>query len=159
MSLLWFRRKRDETKRDAEVAADATVQPRSQTRSPLRIRHLLLLNLAPADTAAHIETAPPLGSRDEVIRTIGEAIPGIRFDGAAGEAGGDGHRVTVDIGRDDPVHAAVATAEGDAGLALLQQLLERTRWRAYAPREGKFIEPDALDLFALSEPPGASPVP
>lgn len=159
MSLLWFRRKRDETKRDAELAADASVQPQSQTRAPLRIRHLLLLNLAPSDTAAHIETAPPLGSRDEVIRAIAEAIPGIRFDGAAGEAAGDGHRVTVDIGRDDPVHAAVATAEGDAGLERLQQLLERTRWRAYAPREGKFIEPDALDLFALSEPPGASPMP
>lgn len=159
MSLLWFRRKRDETKRDAELAADASVQPQSQTRAPLRIRHLLLLNLAPSDTAAHIETAPPLGSRDEVVRAIAEAIPGIRFDGAAGEAAGDGHRVTVDIGRDDPVHAAVATAEGDAGLERLQQLLERTRWRAYAPREGKFIEPDALDLFALSEPPGASPMP
>jgi hypothetical protein len=34
---------------------------------------------------------------------------------------------------------------------MLRSLLERQGWRAYAPRAGVFIEPDALDLFALPD--------
>ena len=42
-------------------------------------------------------------------------------------------------------------AEGDEGVELLRTILERERWRVYAPRAGVFIEPDGLDLFALPD--------
>jgi hypothetical protein len=51
----------------------------------------------------------------------------------------------------------VASAEGETALELLRSVLERERWRAYAPKAGVFIEPDALYLFALPDdaPPQA----
>jgi hypothetical protein len=45
----------------------------------------------------------------------------------------------------------VAAVEGDTGLELLRTLLQHQGWRAYAPKAGVFIEPDALDLFALPD--------
>jgi hypothetical protein len=29
--------------------------------------------------------------------------------------------------------------------------MQRARWRAYVPKAGVFVEPDALDLFALTD--------
>jgi hypothetical protein len=34
---------------------------------------------------------------------------------------------------------------------LLRLLMERHGWRAYVPKAGVFVEPDALDLFGLSD--------
>jgi hypothetical protein len=151
MGLSWFRRsRRNDAKPKPEPAAEMPVSSR-QVRAPLRIRGLLLLNLQPADGTAHIETAPPLGSRARVIGAIEAVVPGIRFTDGHGELTGEGHHVTLDLGADDPVHALVAAAEGDGGLEILIALLRETGWRAYAPRSGVFIEPDALDLFALPD--------
>jgi hypothetical protein len=130
-------------------------EPVRQARAPLSIRGLLLINLKPSDGAAEIETAPPLGSRADVIGTIRSVVPNIAFSDGRGELNATDHRMTIDLGAHDPVHAAVVAAEGDSGIELLRALLERARWRAYAPRAGVFFEPDALDLFAL--PDGLSP--
>lgn len=163
MSLLWFRRsKRNERKAEAENASaaaqldrDARAQDVSASREErraLRIRGLMLLNLKPSDGADRIEHAPPLGTRDEVIRAAEIAAPGIRFDDAGrGEVGGYDHRVTIDLGNDPSVYTAVVSADG-AGVDIVRALMERQQWRAYAPRAGVFIEPDALDLFALPDP-------
>ena len=70
-----------------------------------------------------------------------------------GEVAGSDYRVAIDIGRGDMVHAAVAAVDGDAGIESLRRILENQRWRAYAPKAGVFIEPDALDLFALPDDP------
>jgi hypothetical protein len=155
MSLLWFRRsRRSGDKPDAAPAENAAAAP-PQGRVPLRIRNLLLLNLQPDDGAAQIETAPPLGGRAAVVGAIRNAIPGIEFADARGELSREDGRVAIDLGPHDPVHAAVAEAEGDSGIELLRSLLEQCRWRAYAPKAGVFIAPDALDLFAL--PDGGRP--
>jgi len=60
-----------------------------------------------------------------------------------GELSGADYRLSLDLGRHPQVHAAVAAAEGDAGIEMLRALLERGGWRAYAPRANVFIEPDA----------------
>jgi hypothetical protein len=151
MSLLWFRRSRkNDAKQEPERVADVPVAPR-QARVPLKIRGLLLLNLQPSDGLAQIETAPPLGSRARVVDAILAAVPAMRFTGGLGEVTAEDHNMTMDLGTDDPVRAAVATAEGDKGLEMLIALVEQTRWRVYAPRAGVFIEPDTLDLFALPD--------
>ena len=150
MGLLWFRRSRGkETKQEPEAQPPV---PQVQSRVPLKVRGLLLLKLKPADGVEHIENAPPLGSRDEVIASLQRWIPGIAFDAdGKGEVSGEDHRLTLDLGRHAEVYAAVASAEGDAAIEMLRGVLERAGWRVYAPKAGVFIEPDALDLFALPE--------
>ena len=152
MGLLWFgRSRRGETKRDARPA-----EPAAPRRSiPLRLRGVLLLNLKPADGLGQIEQAPPLGARSAVLDAVRAVVPGFAVDAAGrGELVGSDYRVALDLGPSDPVHTAVAEADGDTGVELLRSLLVAQRWRAYAPRAGVFIEPDALDLFAL---PDAAP--
>jgi hypothetical protein len=158
MALKWFRRSKppEPPSPPADLRPAPHTQP--QERTPLRIRGLLLLNLQPSDGTGQIENAPPLGSRDEVIRAIDAVAPGIRFNSQGhGELRGDDHLLAIDLGPDDPVHAAVASAEGDAGLELLRSLMLQRRWRAYAAKAGVFIEPDALDLFALPDTSPTSP--
>ena len=158
MSLLWFRRSRRSEPKAPKHAGETpptTAEPVRQARAPLHIRGLLLINLKPGDGAAEIESAPPLGRRSDVIGTIRSVVPGMAFTEGRGTLQAPDHQLTIDLGAHDPVHAAVVAAEGDSGIELLRALLERARWRAYAPRAGVFIEPDALDLFAL--PDGLSP--
>jgi hypothetical protein len=161
MGLLWFRRSKKDGPHEADSAPEtaapvASIAPpppaRAQTPGPLRIRGLLLLNLAPADGREQIEKAPALGQRDEVIARLRDVVPGMTFDAdGRGESQSRGCRLTLDLGRGNLVHAAVAAAEGDEAVELLRSVMERQRWRAYAPRAGVFIEPDALDLFGLSD--------
>jgi hypothetical protein len=165
MGLLWFRRSKAKAAPPPEEAppapqdepapsrAPSAAPPgTSQARVPLRLRGLLLLNLKPTDGLEQIETAPPLGRRDEVIMALQGVAPGMSFD-ADGRADYIEHdyRLTIDLGRGNPVHTAVAAAEGDTGVELLRAVMEREGWRAYAPKAGVFVEPDALDLFGLSD--------
>ncbi len=155
MSLLWFRRsRRNDAKQEPEPAPVGAAEPARQVRAPLHIRNLLLLNLQPAEGIDRIEFAPPLGSRAAVVRAIQAAVPGMQFNDGRGELAADDHHVSIDLGADDPVRAAVAAADGDSGIDMLRGLLQSSRWRAYAPRAGVFVELDALDLFAL---PGGPP--
>jgi hypothetical protein len=152
MSLLWFRRsKRAEERPEPDAAPVEVGAPPVQARLPLHIRNLLLLNLQAADGADQIESAPPLGRRTDVVSAIRTAVPGIEFDAGRGELANSDGRVTIDLGPDETVHAAVAAAEGDSGIEWLRGLLEQCRWRAYAPKAGVFVAPEALDLFALPQ--------
>ena len=151
MGLLWFRRSRGNDARQ-EPPVEPPAAALHQVRVPLRLRGLLLLNLKPSDGVEQIEKAPALGAKDDVIRALQSRVPGLAFDeDGRGEVVAADHRLTVDIGRHRHVHAAVASAEGDTGIELLRSVLEGEGWRAYAPRSGVFIEPDALDLFALPD--------
>ena len=77
MGLLWFRRSK--AKETEEVPPTVPAAP-GPARVPLRLRGLLLLNLRPSDGPEHIEKAPPLGGRDEVIVALQALAPGITFD-------------------------------------------------------------------------------
>lgn len=161
MGLLWFRRSKAKQTPPAPEEPPAPLAPAppsaqsgtsAQARVPLRLRGLLLLNLKPTDGLDEIENAPPLGRRDEVIMALQGVAPGMSFDadGRADYVDRD-YRLTIDLGRGNPVHTAVAAAEGDTAVELLRAVMEREGWRAYAPKAGVFVEPDALDLFGLSD--------
>ena len=157
MALLWFRRSirsGPEGRTGADFAPshdEARTAPRYQDAAR-RIRGLLLLNLQPSDGIHQIEHAPPLGPRDAVIRAIQSAAPGMYFDSAGrGEFVGRQNSIKIDLGREDPVRAAVAAADGDLGIAMLTVLLKQQQWRAYAPRAGVFVESETLELFAESD--------
>lgn len=100
---------------------------------------LMLLNLAPGDTQDDIESAPPLGSQDEVREQLSAALPGIVFDQAGhGTFTAGAGSVDVDLRTEEPVYTAVLTVRGAAG-PVLAKLLDETGWRAYAPKPGAFV--------------------
>jgi hypothetical protein len=151
MGLLWFRRSKP---KEAPQRPEPELPPVApiQARVPLRLRGVLLLNLKPTDGPEQIEKAPPLGRKDEVVMALHGVAPGMTFDAnGKGELIERDHRLTVDIGTANPVPAAVATAEGEAAVEILRMVMEREGWRAYVPKSGVFVEPDALDLFSLSD--------
>lgn len=150
MGLLWFRRGRGKDAKQ-EPEPELTASP-AQARVPLRLRGLLLLNLKPADGVEQIETAPPLGSMADIVSMVEAVAPGIVFghDGIAELSDGD-YRFRIELGQSPVVHAAVVAVEGDVALEMLRTLMERHGWRGYAARAGVFIEPGALDLFALPD--------
>src|SRR5262245_42634377 len=115
MGLLWFRRAKP--KEMEETAPHPAPAAPRQARVPLRLQGLLLLNLKPTDGPEQIEKAPPLGRRDEVIAVLQAVAPGITVD-AEGRAEYRHHdgRLSIDLGRGNPVHTAVAAAEGDTAV-------------------------------------------
>jgi hypothetical protein len=150
MSLLWFRRSK--AKEVEHVAPAPLPAAPPQPRVPLRIRGLLLLNLKPNDGLEQIETAPPLGRRDQVMAALQNAVPGMTFDGDGhGELREHDYRLMIDLGPGAVAHTAVVAAEGNAAVDLLRSIMQRARWRAYVPKAGVFVEPDALDLFVLTD--------
>jgi hypothetical protein len=120
---------------------DPPVEHQPIEGEPIRLRGLLLVNLAPGTGVADIEYAPPLGIRAEVIAQITDAIEGMQFD-ARGRGTLRVPEVTaiVDVGRCEIVSSAIAGADGARGAAAIRQLLAATGWRAYMPAKGHFYE-------------------
>jgi hypothetical protein len=109
---------------------------------------LLLLALEVGAGPDSIETAPPLGARADVIEILRGVIPDLgEVDSRTTLARPDGS-VRVDIGRDDPVATAVVQGRGEAGVALVKEILLMTGWRAFAPKTGLFMTADDLDAIA-----------
>jgi hypothetical protein len=114
----------------------------------VRLPRLLLLNLGVAAGPETVETAPPLGRRDEVIDILRGIVPDL--------AVGDGRRtlqrpdnsLRIDLGRSDSVATAVIEARGEAGATLVKEILLMTGWRAFAPKTGLFVSGDELAVIA-----------
>lgn len=139
-AIVLFRKGR-RTEPDLVPAAEPVLATEPVVTTPVRLRGLLLLNLAPGANAADIEYAPPLGNRDEVIERIAQAIGGIQFDTRGrGVLRVPEVAAIIDIGRAEIVSSATAGAEGAAGAAAIARLLAETGWRAYVPIEGRFLE-------------------
>jgi hypothetical protein len=128
---------------DARFAAD-----------PIALPRLLLLNLGAAAGPDAIELAPPLGERREVVRILCAAVPDLR-SGPGGVLARSDNSLTLDSGSQDPVAAVAVDARGEAGVALVKEILLTTGWRAFAPKTGLFVSVDelaAIAALARSEP-------
>jgi hypothetical protein len=136
------------------VEASETFAPQALAHAARRrstqvsLPQLLLLALAVDKGPEAIETAPPLGSRLEVA----EILAGVIQDLTPAEmqnvlARPDGS-VQIDLGTRDPVATAVVVARGEAGVALVKEVLLMTGWRAFAPKTGLFVSVDDLDAVA-----------
>ena len=130
-------------------AVEATNDAIETTHRPapsatVRVR-VMLLNLPAHAGPEAIETAAPLGSGADVVAALTRAAPGLHFE-ASGRAAVDGPDcvLAVDIGPTDPVQTAVIDAQGTGALTILQRILERTRWRAFEPKTGKFLSTERL---------------
>ena len=56
--------------------------------------------------------------------------------------------ITLDIGAQETVATVVAEVHGQAGVALIKELLLMTGWRAFAPKTGLFVSTDDLESLA-----------
>ena len=150
-AIVLFRKGRRTTEPEVARAPEALAPGEVLTPSQVQLRGLLLLNLAPGANAADIEYAPPLGNRDDVIRSISQAIEGIEFDARGrGVLRVPTVAAIVDVGRDEIVSSAIAGADGAAGAAAIARLLADTGWRAYVPVRGQFLRFGKGDTLAKS---------
>jgi hypothetical protein len=117
------------------------------TPAGVALPRLLLLALDVSAGPEAIETAPPLGSRAEVAAILHGVIPDLDISKSPVLARPDGS-VHIDLGPRDPVPTAVLVAQGEAGVALVKEVLLMTGWRAFAPKTGLFMSADDLDGLA-----------
>jgi hypothetical protein len=117
---------------------------------------LLLLALDVSSGPDAIETAPPLGSHAEVVSILCGVIPDLAVDQIHAVLARPDGSVRIALGPDDPVPTAVVEARGEAGVALVKEVLLMTGWRAFAPKTGLFVSAD--DLGALAALAGEGPV-
>lgn len=123
---------------------------------PVSLPRLLLLALDVSTGPEAIETAPPLGSHAEVVAILCGVIPDLAVDQIHAVLARPDGSVKIALGPDDPVPTAVLEARGEAGVALVKEVLLMTGWRAFAPKTGLFVSTD--DLEALAALAGEGPV-
>ncbi len=143
-----------------ELAAQHHVPATQSSTIPKTIQaalpRLLLLALDVSSGPEAIETAPPLGSHREVVAILCGVIPDLVVDQIHAVLTRPDGSVRVALGPDDPVPTAVVEARGEAGVALVKEVLLMTGWRAFAPKTGLFVSAD--DLEALAALAGEGPV-
>lgn len=138
---------------DPELAFDELAHhlPPPETRPKaiaVSLPRLLLLALDVSAGPEAIETAPPLGSRAEVVEILRGVIPDLAVDQVRPVLARPDGSVHVDLGAADPVPTAVLDARGEAGVALVKEVLLMTGWRAFAPKTGLFVSADDLEALA-----------
>jgi hypothetical protein len=109
---------------------------------------LLLLNVGTAAGPDAVETAPPLGKREAAIEILCGVVPDLGVDAEQRVLSRADGSLRIDLGRYDPVPTAVVEARGEAGAALVKEILLMTGWRAFAPKTGLFVSGDELTVMA-----------
>ena len=114
---------------------------------------LLLLNLSIASGPESVETAPALGDRNTVVDILRGVVPDLAMDGNGRTLARADRSLRIDLGPHDPVATVVIDARGEAGAALVREILLMTGWRAFAPKTGLFVSGDELAVMsALARP-------
>jgi hypothetical protein len=116
--------------------------------SAVALPRLLLLAVDVSSGPEAIESAPPLGSRADVAAMLRGVIPDLSGDERQSVLSRPDGSVRADLGRSDPVPTVVVEARGEAGVALVREVLLMTGWRAFAPKTGLFIGADDLEALA-----------
>jgi len=125
-------------------ATPAVDEPRVTVMLP----KLLLLNVDVLSGPEAVENAPPLGPHADVVSILSGVIRDLEsVAGTRVLARPDGS-ITLDLGAHDIVATVVAEVHGQAGVALIKELLLMTGWRAFAPKTGLFVSTDDLESLA-----------
>ena len=109
---------------------------------------LLLLNLTIASGPESVETAPALGDRSKVVEILRGVVPDLAMDGDGRTMSRADRSLRIDLGKHDPVPTVVVDARGEAGAALVREILLMTGWRAFAPKTGLFVSGDEIAVMA-----------
>ena len=134
----------DEATPRPDIAGAPNAAAHHAKPSGATLPRLLLLDLAVTAGPDAIETAPPLGSRRDVAALLAGVIPDVHADAAGRVLSRNDGSISVDLGLQDPVATAIVDARGEAGVALVKEILLMTGWRAFAPKTGLFVTIDEL---------------
>ena len=122
--------------------------PRPAPISSVELPRVLLLNVSVDAGPETVETAPPLGPRDEVIEILRGIVPDLIIGDERRTLFRTDNSLKIDVGRAALVATAVVEARGEAGAALVKEILLMTGWRVFAPKTGLFISGDELAVMA-----------
>lgn len=112
-----------------------------------RLPSMMLLNLGPSAGVSELESAPPLGPRDQVRGQIGAVLGATEAaqDGRV-TVGGPGWLLAFDLGQEDQVWTITVEARGsDGSIGALERIARETGWRIFVPKLGNFVDPAALE--------------
>jgi hypothetical protein len=148
VAITWPRRRLQEV---AVEVKDLPDESRPADESPVspparRLPSVMLLNLGPSASLSELESAPPLGPRDQVGGRIGGILGATEAtrDGRAA-ASGPGWSLAFDLGQEDQVWTITVEALGsDGSVDALEKLARETGWRIFVPKLGTFVDPSAL---------------
>lgn len=115
---------------------------------PVMLPRLLLLNVDVLSGPEAVESAPPLGSPSEVRAILCGVIPDLAFGENTRVLQRPDRSIRFDLGPHDVIATVVVEVRSEAGMALLKEVLLRTRWRAFAPKTGLFVSTDDLESLA-----------
>lgn len=146
-ALPFIRRKPARAAPPAVAAAGPATMPAAVSTTFPKLPKLLLLNLEVTATPESVEKAPPLGSRREVTQILSGVIQDLEASPASHVLTRADGSLTLDLGRHDPVATVVVDARGEAGVALVKEVLLMTGWRAFAPKTGLFVTVNDLDAI------------
>jgi hypothetical protein len=132
-------------KEDAKPAAPAAPAPPPVS---VLLPRLLLLNVDVMSGPEAVESAPPLGSRHNVVDILCGVVPDLEVSDSGGALARRDGSLKFDLGAPDPVPTVVVEAHGEAGVALVKEVLLMTGWRAFAPKTGLFVTTDDLESLA-----------
>jgi hypothetical protein len=106
----------------------------------------MLLNLEPLASLSELESAPPLGPRDQVGGRIGGILgPTEAARNGRATVSGPGWSLAFDLGQEDQVWTITVDASGgDGSVDALARLARETGWRIFVPKLGAFVDPSAL---------------
>jgi hypothetical protein len=119
-----------------------------EPRVTVMLPKLLLLNVDVLAGPEAVESAAPLGGRNDVTAILAGVIPGLESVGGTRVLARADGSIKLDIGTQDPVATVVAEVHGQAGVALIKELLLMTGWRAFAPKTGLFVSTEDLESLA-----------
>jgi hypothetical protein len=122
--------------------------PVDEPRITVMLPKLLLLNVDVLSGPEAVESAPPLGTRNDVGAILCGVIPDLEFVDGTRVLGRYDGSIKLDIGAQDTVATVVVEVHGQAGVALIKELLLMTGWRAFAPKTGLFVSADDLESLA-----------
>jgi hypothetical protein len=130
------------------LAAEEEVAEREGRKAEggVSLPSIMLLQVGRDAGLEQIESAPPLGTRAEVLARLRDVLPDLELgaDGRTTHTGPD-HSVTFDAGPNDVVHTLVVEASGRTGVSLVRWLMEGTGWRGFVPKRGSFVDPEGLE--------------
>lgn len=145
VALFWRSRRAAPAAVEEEPPAPDAVAGLDADPQPSRIPPMMLLNLGPTAGPADLESAPPLGSRVDVLRRL-RAVLGENARETDGrvKVHGSNWSLTLDVGHEDPIWTITIEALGDESTDVLVRLARGTGWRIFMPKLGRFIDPAAV---------------
>jgi hypothetical protein len=133
---------------DSPLPAMPGASPATVPTAVPKLPKLLLLKLDVTATPECVEKAPPLGPRRELIQILSSIISDLDVSHTGHVLTRPDGSLTLDLGPQDPVQTVVVDARGEAGVALVKELLLMTGWRAFVPKTGLFVTVNDLDTIA-----------